>query len=206
MTFKKYIINLYYMEINFTTNDVKAVVDYIKSIIATKGANYNITENDLYGLPLYQTYAIDRFRQRYGPTYLYRINDIMGQYIIFKGGANSEKQWHHELTKHGERFVRGLLGQKTTSKETGEQHLSNIAGTIAGTAAGSVLGYVTAKSEPTETEKAIVEVEQQMSNILKDKEKICKYCYENRKLLNENTDSENIIKTGLSCILCDRQK
>lgn len=76
-------------DINFTTYDVKAIVNYIKDIIRTKGYNYNITEMDLNTIPYPQYYAVDKFKQKFGPSYIFNINKIYDDFIIFKGGNRS---------------------------------------------------------------------------------------------------------------------
>ena len=73
-------------DVNFTTYDVKAIVNYVKNIVKSKGSNYNITEQDIYNIPREQNYAITKLKSLYGNNYIYNLNNIYDDYIIFKGG------------------------------------------------------------------------------------------------------------------------
>lgn len=78
-------------DVYFTTNDTKAIVNYIKNIVRTKGYNYNITEPDLnyYNIPYDQSCALQKFRLRFQNNYLCGLNNIYGNYVVLKGGATT---------------------------------------------------------------------------------------------------------------------
>src|SRR5947207_9523271 len=101
-------------DVNFTTNDVKSVVDYIKNIIRTKGYNYNITERDINDLPYNQFYAINKFKTRFGPLFLNNINKIYDDYIVFRGGQRTKN-----LSRQGKQFGTQVLTSAVTGQSTG---------------------------------------------------------------------------------------
>ena len=110
-------------DINFTTFDVNAIVNYIKGIINTKGYNYNITEKDILNIPHDQLYAINKLRQKFGNNYLDNINKILNKYIIFKGGkstlAPDPKSSSTKVSPYFGTFLKGVAGTQTKKSESG---------------------------------------------------------------------------------------
>lgn len=117
-------------DINFTTYDVRAIVNYIKSVLKTKGYNYNISEKDIYDIPNDQIYAINKFKRRFGNNYIQNINGILKDYIIFKGGDINASQPYYNLERtptttkwervqpHITNFLAGLSGSQIDKPTT----------------------------------------------------------------------------------------